>query len=96
MYSIWVAVANRHEAQYGRNKGQLVNNERYVQVPGQPSTFQQAQDRVAKLLATSAPGTKIKLVCTVPQALAKQPEHMNKAELEARIAELSALAAKAA
>lgn len=96
MYYLAIAAANKHEATYGPNKGQIVANDAYRQVVGGPKTFAQATDQLAKLLGTSKPGTKIKLVITVPEPLAKPTSEMSKSELEAKIAELTAQMNKAA
>jgi hypothetical protein len=96
MYYLAIAAFNKHEAKFGPSKGQIVDNEAYRQVSGGPKTWASAKEQVEKLIATSKPGTKIKLVITVPQPTEKPSSEMTKEELAAKIAELVALANKAA
>lgn len=96
MYYLAIAAANKHIAEKGFNKGQMVENDSYRQVSGGPATFAQAIERITKLAGTSKPGTKIKLVITIPEPLAKPTSEMSKSELEAKIAELTAQMNKAA
>jgi hypothetical protein len=96
MYYLAIAAANKHVAERGFNKGQMVDNDAYRQVTGGPETFDQAMTQLRKLAGTSKPGTKIKLVITIPEPLAKPASEMSKEELLSKIAELTALATKAA
>lgn len=88
MYYLAIANANKHVAEYGPSKGKEVQNDAYRQVPGQPKTIQQAVDGLLKLVVNSKPGTKVKLVVTVPRPAATPAEEL--AALKARIAELEA------
>lgn len=96
MYYLAIAVANKHEAQFGPSKGKMVENDAYRQVPGQPKSIQQAIDGLLRLIGTSKPGTKVKLVVTVPWPVEKPAAEMSREELQRKIAELTALAAQAA
>jgi hypothetical protein len=95
MYYLAIAAANKHVAERGFNKGQMVDNDAYRQVSDGPQTLAACVERITKLAGTSKPGTKIKLVITIPDALAKSPSEMTKEELQAKIAELMVMAAKA-
>jgi hypothetical protein len=96
MYYLAIAAFNQHEAKFGPSKGQMVDNDAYRQVSGGPKTWASAKEQVERLIATSKPGTKIKLVVTVPQPTEKPAAEMSKAELMAKIAELMTAAEKAA
>lgn len=86
MYYLAIAAANRHVAEYGPSKGKEVANDAYRQVQNGPKSFKEVIDRITTLAATSKPGTKIKLVVTVPSLPMSAGEEL--AKLKARIAEL--------
>jgi hypothetical protein len=83
MYSLWTSAPNVHHSE---RAGKVVNNDTYKQA-GQFNTLASAQDAFIKALGTSKPGTKIKLIGTVPEA-------DDRAALKARIAELEKELAK--
>src|SRR5579864_346794 len=86
MYYLATATANKHVAERGPAKGKVVENDAYTQVANGPTSFQQAMDRVLHLIGTSKPGTKIKLVVTVPKPAMTTAEEL--VALKNRIAEL--------
>jgi hypothetical protein len=93
MFYVAIAKFNPHKATFGPNKDQMVDNDAYRQIAGGPKTFEQAQGAIAKLLKSEKPGTKIKLVITVPE---KQPSEMSLEELKAKVAEMEAARASQA
>jgi hypothetical protein len=92
MYYLAIAKFNPHVATFGPSKDKMVDNDSYRQVAGGPKSMQGATEQIARLLKSEKPGTKIKLVITVPE---KQPSEMSLEELRAKVAEMEADAAKA-
>ena len=86
MYYLAIAAANKHVAEYGPSKGKEVANDAYRQVQGQPKTMQQAYQRLLELVGTAKPGTKVKLVVTVPHPIQSSADEL--AELRAKVAAL--------
>jgi hypothetical protein len=83
IYSLWKSEANEH---YSERAGKTVSNDTYKPVK-QLDKLGDALDAFTRAFGTSKPGTKIKLIATVPSAdLTAQ----DKAQLLARIKELEA------
>jgi len=87
MYTLWVAVANKHHSE---RFNKVVNNDKYVPA-GQFGTVDEANRAFVTKMATAAPGTKVKLVGTVPERLVTPADEL--AALKARIAQLEGKAA---
>ena len=83
MYSLWVAEANEHVAKAGHNAGKTVSNDAYKQ-SGQFDRIAQATDAFMRKLADSKPGTKVKLIGTVPEPVMSPVDEV--AKLKARLA----------
>jgi hypothetical protein len=95
MYSLWIAKQDAHVAKYGRNKGEMVNNESYKNSGGF-DRLADAQDAFVKALATATPGTKVKLIGTVPKVVSVPKTEPTIAELQAQLNALMAKQATAA
>lgn len=86
MYYLATATPNKHVATTGFSKGKEVSHDSYRQVSGCPDTFKAVTEEVARLIGTSKPGTKIKLVATVPEIPLTPADEV--AQLKARLAQL--------
>jgi len=83
-YSLWTAVKNEH---FSERAGKPVSNDAYKPA-GSPANFSAAVDAVQKAIYKASPGTKIKLVITVPEADVAPAPHAD--SLQAEIAALKA------
>ena len=88
MYQVQVAPpsAGRTIKDRWTGKDKVIYSETYRNAGGDVSTFQSATNTIMKLMASAAPGTKIKLIVTVPEKVGQEP---TKEELLAKIAELT-------
>lgn len=82
MYSLWKAASNEHHSE---RAGKVVNNDAYKQM-GQFDTFEKARNAFLDALTNNKPGTKIKLIGTVPEPI--QTKESELAALRRRIEEL--------
>jgi hypothetical protein len=86
MYSLWKSEANEH---FSERANKVVGNESYKQV-SQHDKLADAQAAFVKALGTSKPGTKIKLIGTVPHPVEETFTASEKQDLLKRIEELTA------
>jgi len=87
MYSLWISIANEH---FSDRKKAVVSHDSY-KMSGQFDKLDKAQYAFVAALANGAPGTKVKLIGTVPEVVVAPKDEI--AELKAKIAQLEGKAA---